>query len=362
MWVIEADNVNDALWRQVNVLTEFGEETFSRAGQVVQLPGPATTIYKEPQKRVLFSPARDANPFFHLVEALWMLEGRDDVETVAFYVRNMATFSDDGISLHGAYGRRWRTWFGHDQLKRIIELLKNHPSSRRAVISMWDPRADQQTDEVGKDIPCNLTIHVQLLKSNLEMTVFCRSNDAIWGATGANAVHFSILQEYLAASLDASVGTLYQISNNLHAYRGILDELLTKRGEKEEQDQPYHAEDLYHTIGIKPDIIVEDPANFDHDLSSFFDWEFSVRIDEKTSLRNKRENVNWYNPIFPSVVLPMEAAYRVFRHSDDFERYDKMLEILSPGDPMNKTGSDWLLAARQWTNRRKQAFEQKTKG
>ena len=47
----------------------------------------------------------------------------------------------------------------------------------------------------------------------------------IWGAYGANAVHMSILLEYMAARIDCAVGTYYQFSNNLHAYVDTLEKV-----------------------------------------------------------------------------------------------------------------------------------------
>jgi hypothetical protein len=52
----------------------------------------------------------------------------------------------------------------------------------------------------------------------LNMTVFCRSNDMVLGAYGANAVHMSMLQELIAHALDTRVGTYWQVSHNFHAY------------------------------------------------------------------------------------------------------------------------------------------------
>jgi thymidylate synthase len=52
----------------------------------------------------------------------------------------------------------------------------------------------------------------------LDLTVLCRSNDVVWGAYGANAVHFSVLQEYLAGRIGVDVGVMYQFSNNYHGY------------------------------------------------------------------------------------------------------------------------------------------------
>jgi hypothetical protein len=47
----------------------------SRAGDVLVAPHPVMSVTSIPTERVLFDPARDANPFFHLFESLWMLAG-----------------------------------------------------------------------------------------------------------------------------------------------------------------------------------------------------------------------------------------------------------------------------------------------
>ena len=50
------------------------------------------------------------------------------------------------------------------------------------------------------------------------MTVSNRSNDIIWGTFGANAVHMSMLHEYVASALMLHVGKYTQISDSFHAY------------------------------------------------------------------------------------------------------------------------------------------------
>jgi hypothetical protein len=57
----------------------------------------------------------------------------------------------------------------------------------------------------------------------LNMTICNRSNDLVWGMLGANIVHMSILQEYIANALEAEVGNLYQFTNNLHVYSDWVD-------------------------------------------------------------------------------------------------------------------------------------------
>lgn len=141
------------------------EKRPSRNGNVLMANEPITITYTHPRERVLFNPARDANPFFHLYEALWMLAGRNDVGSVAYYAKQMREYSDDGETLNGAYGYRWRGQYltieteippskefpygcreseakRIDQLDILADHLKAQPESRRAVLQMWNVEDD----------------------------------------------------------------------------------------------------------------------------------------------------------------------------------------------------------------------------
>jgi hypothetical protein len=139
----------------------------SRYGDVIEFVEPITTIYRRPWECVLLDPGRDANPWLHMMEALWCLAGRNDVAFSARYAARMAEFSDDGVTRHGAYGYRWRQhWRGTapgddrhsflcmdpvDQLESCVQLLLKDPDDRRAVLTMWDPAVD--LGRQGKDLP-----------------------------------------------------------------------------------------------------------------------------------------------------------------------------------------------------------------
>src|ERR1035441_9362085 len=124
MKVIEARNVNDALVQGLEYLIAYGVPEGSRNGPVLVAPGPVTTVYRKPLERVLYSATRDANPFFHAMEAIWMLAGRNDLKWPMQFNKNFGAYSDDGVTLRGAYGYRWHSWFGYDQLNIIIDELK----------------------------------------------------------------------------------------------------------------------------------------------------------------------------------------------------------------------------------------------
>jgi hypothetical protein len=221
MRVITVRNVSEALLLGLHTVRDEGILRDSRNGPVRVFRTPVTTVYKKPKERVMFFPERDANPFFHFMEGLWMIAGRNDVEWISRFNGSIANYSDDGVTFHGAYGHRWREWFGVDQLATCAMLLKENPDDRRVSMGMWDPASDLGRE--GKDFPCNQMVNFRIVDGRLDMYVFNRSNDMIWGAYGANAVHFSMMQEVVAAWIGVEVGIYEQISTNFHAYMSTFE-------------------------------------------------------------------------------------------------------------------------------------------
>ncbi len=292
MYVITADGVNDA-WAKAKILINSeGVSRPSRVGQVLEVPDPVTTKYMNPRERVLFDPKRNCNPFFHFFESLWMLAGRNDVAFVSQFAQRMMSFSDDGTTYHAAYGHRWRAHFGIDQLDEVIKLLKGNHAERRAVLSMWDPCSD--LGRVGKDLPCNTAAYFKIRDGLLFMTVVNRSNDVTWGAYGANAVHMSVLMEYVASMVGVDVGPYHQVSDSWHAYTEFWEAYGGY-----DLDIPV---DPYATGLVAPYVMVKDPSIFDADL---LDWMAEPMAAKAYS-----------NPLFIEVAMPMYSAWRCYKEKN----------------------------------------------
>lgn len=256
MRIIYSKSPNQALHEGLYHLSFHGISQDSRNGRVIVSSEPVVTIHTDPTARVLASAKRDANPFFHLFEALWMLAGRNDVQVPKTFIGKFGQYSDDGTTLNGAYGFRWRRHFGYDQLEVIIEQLRHDPTTRRAVLQMWDASMETGDDIVfgdleraargSKDVPCNTACYFDAIDGRLNMTVLCRSNDVIWGAYGANVVHFSVLLEYMALRTGLPIGVMRQFSNNYHVYESTL-----AHGEFRSYADTVLSDDVYLTSGMQ---------------------------------------------------------------------------------------------------------------
>lgn len=364
----------------------------SRNGNVKMIDEPVLITYTHPRERVLFNAARDANPFFHLYEALWMLTGRNDVAPLAYYVKKMADFSDDGKTQNGAYGYRWRhsqvpdhqNWEngdGVDQLDILVNHLKAEPNSRRAVLQMWNVEDDLlelgsptpaykadgsaiYVDDRGcpifmpgasgrpasKDVCCNLSVMFSLRETGeekligsltdrnarhpvmaLDMTVTNRSNDMIWGTLGANYVHFTILQDYMAARLGVEVGLYHHFTNNLHVYENNWkpEEWLADTTSQ----YPYQAKMICMADTALP--LVKAPAVFEMELPIIVE-QYSGKQPMETPFREYTE------PFLAAVAQPMFDAFlsHKMKTSTALEHCERI-----------KAG-DWRRAAIGWIQRR----------
>jgi len=345
MHVIRARNVNHLFIEGLTHLAHVGEPSDSRAGRVLVAPWPVMSIYERPMERVLFDAKRDANPFFHLMEGLWMLAGRNDAAFLDNYVKDFGSrFAENGI-IHGAYGHRWRRALGFDQLHEIVRRLHADPTDRQCVLQMWD--ANQYEERRGgaeggyvygsddlegswRDRPCNTHCYFRVRGRNatpeetgrpvLDMTICCRSNDIVWGAYGANAVHMSMLLEYVAGRAGLGVGTMYQLSNNYHGYVVMLDKI----GDPEELDgnDPYD-DGVVHSVAM-----AENWNGWDQDLRLFMEWhdnlwtldKDSMDIDTPDGLYNL-----WFHVVAGKVVQVMGGLSLVQLLNDPLNRTSIMV-------------------------------------
>lgn len=330
-------NVNHNYASSVERIRHIGVAEDSRNGPVLVAPHPVMTATERPTERVLFCPNRDANPFFHFFECLWMMSGSKDGKWLDRFVGDFSSrYGEEDGTIHGAYGARWRKWPQlyerdgllwqltgadqfFDQLLTTVNLLMENKRDRRVVVSMWDPNQDLAED-VG-DVPCNTHMYPRVRSTDsgavLDLTVCCRSNDIIWGATGANAVHFSFLQEWMAAQIGVGVGRMYQLSNNWHAYENTLE----KVGEPQLFDH-------YSSVKVAPYPICRVPEAWDEDLRLFMD------------------NPNKYvysNSFFGEVAVPMWNTHCAWRGGHRSEAMDIVSWVAA---------TDWQEAARAWMQRR----------
>jgi thymidylate synthase (methanogen type) len=100
-----------------------------------------------------------------------------------------------------------------DQIEAVRQKLSLHQHSRRAIVSLWDPSADNESDHP----PCLVSLQFSIREGHLNLTAVLRSNDA-WLAALPDMVAFTQLQCQLAKELGTPVGTYDHLAVSYHLY------------------------------------------------------------------------------------------------------------------------------------------------
>lgn len=327
-YAINVRNVNEALNKVMALAREEHNwrKVSPRGMETMEWKGTFITEYEHPDERVLFSASRDANPYFHFFESLWILAGMKDVETLAQFNPKMRDYSDNGLTFHAPYGHRLRYSHIGDQIMMAIKQLRSDQDTRQVVLTIWDPARD--FCKVSKDIPCNDMLFLKIRDGKLNLTSCCRSNDIIWGAYGANAVQFSMIQEFMARSLGVDVGVYTQVSDSFHIY---TDNDAYKRL----QEHPRSA-DLYGFTAMRPFPIMNSANSAEQWLRQLEEFTQDPAYVE--------DHVMNFDPFFVRVALPMWESWSAWKVKD----VGRAIEILDG----KCEASDWSSACQQWLLRR----------
>ncbi len=335
--VFSVRNVNEALYGLAMADMSSWRVVAPRGMRTHEHPGPLVTEFMKPWERVLFSSVRDANPFFHFFESLWMLAGREDVKYLTRFNPRMAEFSDNGNTFHAPYGYRLRRYdaymsddgLGLDQLIVIINMLRKDPDTRQAVATIWN--ANEDLNAKTKDMPCNDMLFFKIRNGELHMTILCRSNDAIWGAYGANAVHFSMIMEFVARSVGVGMGSMVQVSDSFHVYD---DNEVWKRIREESETGGFALDDRYAAGNAGHYGIM---ANGGDPVAWLKECEHFVAYDKP-----------WDNgdPFFVDVAQPLLSGWDAWKRGNGFggDAAIKCIEFCK--------ASDWRMACIEWIERR----------
>lgn len=148
-------------------------------------------------------------------ELLWYLAQRNDLAMISYYLKYYRQQGPPQQVVDGGYGPRLFNFRGqYDQVTTIIDLLRRKPTTRQAVIQLFDA---EDVASVQADVPCTCTLQFLLRDQHLHLVVNMRSNDAYLGLPH-DVFTFTMLQEIVARSLDVALGSYYHFVGSLHLY------------------------------------------------------------------------------------------------------------------------------------------------
>lgn len=318
--VIMAANSFSATYPIINnYIVENIDFSDSRGGRVKELLD-VKTILNYPYRRCVGGYNRNINVFFLLVEAIWIVLGRKDVETLVNFNSNMKNYSDDGETFHAPYGFRLRHWGirtedkyqdgittsqGIDQVINAIKLLTENPNTRQVVMSIWNPNFDLGVKT--KDIPCNDMVMLKIRDGKLITTIQNRSNDLHWGLP-TNIFQFSFLTEIMAKCLGITLGTQTHNSQSLHVYEwNDITNIIYKK--YKERGKGY---DLYNWASER-----HMDFNFSHDVPAnrFREVEYylSLIIDNINAIAKGKNDNNEEIKALKSFSIYMYNVYQLLK-------------------------------------------------
>lgn len=214
-----ADTLDDLLRESLDAIRAHGTQVKASRGDTTEIVG-AMLELTNPLAR-LSRTEKKGTPFSALGEFCWYLSGRSDRESIQWYLGPAAYGAEDVAedgTLPGAYGPRLiggnQTTHHEGQLKRIVEMLQSKPTTRQAVIQLFDAN-DLRTGQ--RDVPCTCTIQFLHREGHLHVLTHMRSNDVYRGFPH-DVFCFSLLQEWVARQLGADLGMYRQVAGSLHLY------------------------------------------------------------------------------------------------------------------------------------------------
>jgi len=211
---IVGETLDDLLHRAFSSLLKSGKIVKPSRGECVEQVGTLLRL-NNPRARLSRTERRGELLFSCLGELCWYLSGSNQLSFIEYYIARYAEESDNGRSVHGAYGPRLFKMQGSlHQINNVIQLLKTRPSSRRAVVQLFDA---SDIASAHKDVPCTCTLQFLVRNQRLLMLTNMRSNDAYKGLPH-DVFAFTMLQELVARTLGIEPGEYRHAVGSLHLY------------------------------------------------------------------------------------------------------------------------------------------------
>lgn len=214
MHIINIENGRDGYVNIVEHVWDHGS-TRSPRGKITVDAGPTTIIVDDIHNALPIGTGRGVNPKIAAIEAIQLIGGISLPNMVVKASPQFESYRESNGTFHGAYGRRI-----YQQVKEVINKLKNDRDSRQAVITLWSPLLDNMVNM--KDYPCTVALHFSLYHDKLSMNVVMRSNDA-WLGVPYDIFQFTQLQWSICHSLSVNPGKYTHTAWSLHLYETDFD-------------------------------------------------------------------------------------------------------------------------------------------
>lgn len=207
--IIHVPNLRDGYVDVARRVLHEGTATAPRGQRTYEILD-AIVVVDDPTDALPVGVGRKLNAVIGYAEALQLIAGEARHDLLPRISPNFNQFRQEDGRFWGAYGDRIGT-----QMLAVERKLKQDRDSRQAVITLWDPRLDNQ--DAKRDYPCTVMLQFLIRNDKLVMHTTMRSNDVWWGLA-YDAFQFSQAQLTLAHALGLEAGPYHHHAVSLHVY------------------------------------------------------------------------------------------------------------------------------------------------
>lgn len=161
-----------------------------------------------------------------IYELLWFLKGDTNVKYLQEHgVKIWNEWADENGDLGPVYGHQWRSWPDYkggsiDQIKNVLDMIKHSPSSRRMLVTAWNPA---EVDEMALP-PCHCLFQFYVAEGKLSLQLYQRSADTFLGVP-FNIASYSLLLHMMAQVTGLKVGEFIHTTGDTHIYLNHLEQV-----------------------------------------------------------------------------------------------------------------------------------------
>ena len=161
-----------------------------------------------------------------IYELLWFLKGDTNIKFLTDHnVHIWDEWADENGDLGYVYGKQWRSWETTDgrvidQISQVVDLIKNHPDSRRILVTAWNPA---EIDKMALP-PCHCLFQFYVADGKLSCQLYQRSADTFLGVP-FNIASYALLTMMLAQVCGLEPGEFIHTTGDTHLYLNHLDQV-----------------------------------------------------------------------------------------------------------------------------------------
>lgn len=150
-------------------------------------------------------------------------------------IKDDKKFAKKWGDLGPVYGVQWRHWKKGktevDQIKDVIEQIKSNPTSRRLIVSAWNPAEIEDIAQAGGLPPCHTLFQFYVNRGKLSCQLYQRSADVFLGVP-FNIASYALLTMMIAQITGLKAGEFVHTFGDVHIYSNHIKQVKEQLGRK----------------------------------------------------------------------------------------------------------------------------------